>query len=90
MNQQEQMRERVVALFRERMQIAVPDADAELLESGLLDSAGLVDLLLQLEDLFGVTLQMEEFEMDDFRNCDAIARRVLAAREAGTAVGSAA
>lgn len=74
----EQTREEVVRLFAEKMAIAVPDAEADLLGSGLLDSSGLVDLLLLLEERFGVTLQLEDMEIDDFRSCQSIAAMVLA------------
>ena len=47
--------------------------DANLLESGLVDSIGLVELILRLEDHFGMELPMESLEFDDLRSINTIA-----------------
>ena len=79
----EQATSDVMRLFTERLMIAVSDPHADLLGSGLLDSAGLVDLLLLLEERFGIRLNLEDLDMDDFHNCDSIAALVIASLPAG-------
>ena len=49
-----------------------------MLASGVLDSLTLVQLLLDLEQRFGVTIPLEELEIDDFRSVNSIARLVQA------------
>jgi D-alanine--poly(phosphoribitol) ligase subunit 2 len=77
------------SVLREHLSVVVELPDADLLESGLVDSIGLVELILQLEDRFGVSLPMDELEIDDFRSintmADLITRRssIPLARAAG-------
>lgn len=53
----------------------VVDADTQLLERGLLDSVGMVNILLELEARLGITLTPADLAFDHFRDC-----RLLAAR----------
>src|SRR5207302_1753638 len=48
--------------------------DTDLLETGLLDSLLIVDLLLHIERELGRTLPMETLELEDFRTLVTIAR----------------
>jgi D-alanine--poly(phosphoribitol) ligase subunit 2 len=48
--------------------IVVASPDIDLLETGLVDSIGLVELILELEERFGVSLPMEDLEIEDFRS----------------------
>jgi D-alanine--poly(phosphoribitol) ligase subunit 2 len=57
----------------------VPSADADLIESGLLDSLRLVELLLHIEASLGLRIVLDEIELDDLRSVRRIAR-LLAAR----------
>jgi D-alanine--poly(phosphoribitol) ligase subunit 2 len=50
----------------------VDSPDVDLLETGLIDSIGLVELILQLEDRFGVSLPMDALEIADFRSINTI------------------
>jgi D-alanine--poly(phosphoribitol) ligase subunit 2 len=70
--------ERLGALFAETFHIEAPAPDADLLESGLLDSFQFVELLLQLERRFGVRLRIDDIELDDLRTLERIARMVAA------------
>jgi D-alanine--poly(phosphoribitol) ligase subunit 2 len=51
----------------------------DLLEAGLIDSIGLVELILELEDRFGVSLPMDGLEIDDFRSLTSIAALITRA-----------
>jgi acyl carrier protein len=44
-----------------------------LFETGILDSLRFVELLAVLEETFGVTVAVEELEIDNFRNLSRIA-----------------
>lgn len=57
--------------------IMVARPDIDLLETGLVDSIGLVELILELEERFGVTLPMEDLEIDDFRSVYRIADLIV-------------
>jgi D-alanine--poly(phosphoribitol) ligase subunit 2 len=61
------------AVLRDHLTVMVDSSDVDLLETGLIDSIGLVELILQLEDRFGVSLPMDVLEIDDFRSINRIA-----------------
>src|SRR5438132_10550188 len=58
---------RIARLFAEHLEVELPTPEADLFESGLLDSWRLVVLLGALEAEFGVRVAMEELEFDDVR-----------------------
>ena len=51
--------------------------DTDLLKTGILDSLQFVELLLRLEKEFGLTIALEDFEVDFFRSIDTIAAFVV-------------
>jgi len=59
---------RVQRLFVEALNAEVPSVDADLIESGLLDSLALVELLFALEREFSVAIALEELDIDTFRS----------------------
>jgi D-alanine--poly(phosphoribitol) ligase subunit 2 len=61
------------AVLRDHLTVMVDSPDVDLLETGLIDSIGLVELILQLEDRFGVSLPMDTLEIADFRSINTIA-----------------
>jgi D-alanine--poly(phosphoribitol) ligase subunit 2 len=63
----------ISAVLRDHLSVMVQSPDQDLLETGLVDSIGLVELILQLEDRFGLSLPMEDLEIDDFRSINRIA-----------------
>lgn len=58
---------RLRALMLEHLHIELPSADADLLESGVLDSLQLVDLLLLIEEHFGRRIAIEAIDLEDLR-----------------------
>ena len=60
------------------------DPDTELVESGLLDSVGVVRLLVAVEAHFGVSLAFEDLGIEDIRSIASLAE--LIDRELGRAV----
>ncbi len=64
------------ALFSDKLNIDVPSAEADLIESGLLDSLRLVELLLEIEAGLGHRIPIDEIELDDLRSVARIARLI--------------
>ena len=66
--------ERLRALLLEHLHVDVPSADADLLETGALDSLQLVDLLLLIEQHFGRRIAIESIDLEDLRSLTRLAR----------------
>lgn len=67
---------RIQRLFCERLDREVPSIDTDLLDSGLLDSLLLVDLLMHLEQDFGVAMDLGAIELEQLRTVAGMARMV--------------
>lgn len=63
-------------LFSSKLNLDVPSYDAELLQSGILDSMMLVELLVVIEREFGVTVSIETLDIDQFGSLASIARMI--------------
>jgi D-alanine--poly(phosphoribitol) ligase subunit 2 len=68
----------VQAVFRDELSIEVPGPEVDVIETGLLDSLGLVTLVVELEQRFGIEIPFETLEVDDFRTLNSIVRLVEA------------
>ena len=64
-------------IFVETFHLDAPAPDVDLVETGILDSFQLVELLVELEKKFGVQIDIEGLDLDDLRTLDRIARLVL-------------
>jgi acyl carrier protein len=73
-------------LLFETMSIQVESSRQDLFQSGLLDSANMVQLLLHLEKRFGLRLPMEEVGAESFRSIDEMAG-LIAGRKRGDSNG---
>jgi acyl carrier protein len=71
---------RLRALMLEHLHVDVPSPDVDLLESGVLDSLQLVDLLLLIEQHFGQRIPIETIDLDDLRSLGRLARLLRAPR----------
>jgi D-alanine--poly(phosphoribitol) ligase subunit 2 len=60
--------DRIIHLLSEKAHIQAPSADTDLMESGLLDSLTLVELMSSLEEQFGIHISFDEVEIDNFRS----------------------
>jgi acyl carrier protein len=61
------------ALFEEALHIEVPGPHTDLIETGLLDSLQLVQLLVQIEERMGTRIPLEEVDLDDLRSIGRLA-----------------
>jgi len=65
--------ERVLRLFGDELLIDVGSATTDLIETGLLDSLALVELIAAIEQEFQVDLALDALEIDAFRTVESIA-----------------
>ncbi len=66
----------VVVIYREALDIEVEGLDDDVFESGLLDSLGLVSLVAEIEERFGMRIPFETLDIDEFRTVRSLARLV--------------
>lgn len=64
------------ALFLDKLSVRVPTPDTNLLESGLLDSMQIVELLMQIEQEFGLRIDLKRVDFDDLCSLGRIARLI--------------
>ena len=67
---------RIEQIFRDVLNITVPSATTDIIEAGILDSLGLVTLLFEIEEQFGVAIPLEEVDIDGLRTVERIAALV--------------
>lgn len=68
--------ERIERIFRDALSIEVPSVNADIIADGLLDSLALVTLLFEIEQEFGVTVPLENLDVDALRTVEQIAALV--------------
>jgi len=68
--------DQIIHLLLEKVHVEAPSADTDLMESGLLDSLTLVELMSSLEEQFGIHISFDEVEIDNFRSARRIAEFV--------------
>jgi acyl carrier protein len=78
--------DRIRGLFLEALNIGVDSVDTDLINTGLLDSLVLVELLLHLEEAFGIDVMVGNLNIEDFRTVRSIGLFVTRLR-AGEDVG---
>lgn len=69
--------ERVQQLFLETLNVQVPSVEADLIESGLIDSLALVELLFAIEREFSVSLPLDDLEIENFRSVNRISEVIV-------------
>jgi acyl carrier protein len=73
MNTHKEIEKQLLTIFSQRLNLEIPSNNTDLLSTGLLDSLTLVELLVHLEQSFGVQVSVDDLEMDNFRTIDSIA-----------------
>ena len=69
----DQVGHRVAAILADRLQLDPVSEEADLFAGAGLDSLGLVELLLALEEEFGIDISADDLELDRFRSIASIA-----------------
>lgn len=70
----------IAVLFAEEMNLEVPSVEADLIETGLLDSLKFVELVFAIEQQFGVCVSLDDLEIENFR-CIARIAEFVAGRQ---------
>ena len=66
------IRQKLTELFAKKLNLEVSSVDTDLVETGLLDSLALIELLAQLEETFGVSVSTDDLELENFRSITSI------------------
>jgi D-alanine--poly(phosphoribitol) ligase subunit 2 len=64
--------QRVADLLAERLDVLFTDPNTDLFATGLLDSLGFVTLLHAMEQEFGITIDVDDLEIERFRTIASI------------------
>ena len=64
--------DKITELLSARLGLAIPSADTDLFESGVVDSVSFVELLLQIETTFGIAVNLGDIEFENFRTVEKI------------------
>ena len=73
MSNADTLHERLASFFANEMSLQIPSVDTDLFDTGVLDSLAFEQLILHLEREFGVTMSVDDLEMDHFRSIAQIA-----------------
>ena len=79
---------RIANWFLTSLNLEIPSPETDLFETGVLDSLGFVELVLHLEQEFGVKITLEQVEIDNFRSVERIVTFLLNGSGANGAVRS--
>lgn len=74
MNEIDQLAGQVWEVFEGELGLRPPNADTDLFASGIMDSLSFVNLLVCIERRFGVTVRLENLELENFQSISRIAR----------------
>jgi acyl carrier protein len=64
------------AFFSEKLSVEISSVDADLIQTGILDSLALVELLAYIEQEFGTEISLDDLEIEDFCSIAKIAEYV--------------
>jgi acyl carrier protein len=64
------------AFFSEKLSVEISSLDADLIQTGILDSLALVELLVYIEKEFGTEISLDDVEIEDFHSIAKIAEYV--------------
>jgi len=67
----------LLAFLREQFGVEPSSADANLIEGGILDSMMFVDLIVFIEERFGVVAELDDLEIENFATVAGMARFVI-------------
>jgi methoxymalonate biosynthesis acyl carrier protein len=74
---QKKIQTRLSVLFSEVLHVDVPSVDTDLFNTGILDSQRFVELLLFIEQNFETHIDVQDFEIENFRCIEKIAALIL-------------
>lgn len=80
MRNEQDVVDRIQRIFKDELFAEPESPDADLVNSGVLDSLTVVRLLAILEEQFGLTVAMDDLDLSDFRSVGSIAEWVARQR----------
>ena len=72
----------LMEVLSKELQIRIESTSCDLFADGTLDSLGLVDLWFLMEQRWGVRVEIDQMELDNFRTVERIAEFIHAERAA--------
>jgi acyl carrier protein len=66
----------VTRLIAQNLLLNISSPQEDLLSSGAIDSLSLIELLVNVEEHFGVRIPLDELEIEDLRSIQSIARLI--------------
>ena len=75
-NREPDLISQVTRLIGDKLLLDVSSPQEDLLSSGAIDSLSLIQLLVNLEEHFGVRIPLDELEIEDLRSIQSIARLI--------------
>jgi D-alanine--poly(phosphoribitol) ligase subunit 2 len=68
----------LAGLLEEQLGLAVPSPDTDLMAAGILDSLALVEMLVAVEERFGVTVDLTVFDIESARTLATMSHWIVA------------
>jgi acyl carrier protein len=68
---------RVQEIIRSTLSVEVESVDTDLIDSGVLDSLALVELLFEIEREFAVSIPLEDLELESFTSVQRISDLIV-------------
>ena len=72
------LQKEISSLLFENLNIEAPSADDDLIETGVMDSLKIVELLVELESRYVLKIPLEDLEIESFRSVASITRLIAA------------
>jgi acyl carrier protein len=67
----------ILAFLRERFGVELPSSGVNLIETGVLDSMMFVDLIVLIEEQYGVVAELDDLEIENFATVERMAQFVV-------------
>jgi acyl carrier protein len=68
-----EIQRRVTDVVTDVLQTRIPSATTDLIDAGILDSLGFVELIARIESEFGFRISLDSVGIDQFRSIESIA-----------------
>ena len=75
-----ELEEKIAEVLQEQFLVRSASPEDDLVDSGVVDSLTLIQLLVQLEQQFAVTIPLTEIEIEDIRSVRSLARLIATRR----------
>ena len=78
----------ILAFLRERFGVELPSSSVNLIETGILDSMMFVDLIVLIEEQYGVVAELDDLEIGNFATVARMAQFVVERRPKAQTAGA--